>query len=96
MAKGLQNGLREAAFDEKYGDFNIEEEEQNPAGNKMSLFINKWLMILKPFKNCQKNSFSSGGARLTTSCNNFCFLLKKCLVITGHNDNFSHAHFECS
>ena len=30
MAKGLRDGLRAAAFDEKYGDFEIEiEEEQN-------------------------------------------------------------------
>ena len=34
--KVLQNDLREAAFDEKYGDFEEEEEiqQENPEGNK--------------------------------------------------------------
>ena len=37
VAKDLQNGLRAAAFDEKYGDFNIEqEEEQNQQENSKS------------------------------------------------------------
>ena len=36
VAKGLQNGLRAAAFDEKYGDFNIEQEEQNQQENPES------------------------------------------------------------
>jgi len=33
MAKGLQDGLRAAAYDEKYGDFEFEEEEQNQQEN---------------------------------------------------------------
>ena len=43
VAKGLQNGLRAAAFDEKYGDFNIEQEEQNqqenPESNRKFLYF---------------------------------------------------------
>ena len=44
MAKGLQNGLRAAAFDEKYGDFIIEEEEQNCQENPES---NRKFLIFK-------------------------------------------------
>ena len=37
MAKGLQDGLRAAAYDEKYGDFEFEEEEQNQQENPESM-----------------------------------------------------------
>ena len=56
MAKVLQNGLRAAAFDEKYEDLNIEEEEQNqqenPKSNRNFLIFSKsqfsstsWLVL---------------------------------------------------
>ena len=37
MAKGLQDGLHAAAYDEKYGDFEFEEEEQNQQENPESM-----------------------------------------------------------
>jgi len=54
VAKGLQNGLRAAAFDEKYGDFNIEQEEEqnqqeNPESNRTFLiFRQPMIEFLKP------------------------------------------------
>ena len=42
MVKGLKNGLRAAAFDEKYGDFNEEEEQnqqENPESNRKFLIF---------------------------------------------------------
>ena len=52
MAKDLQNELRAAAFDEKYGDFNEGDEQnqqENPESNRKFLifkqlnFYKKWL-----------------------------------------------------
>ena len=37
MSKGLRDGLRAAAYDEKYGDFEFEEEEQNQQENPESM-----------------------------------------------------------
>ena len=56
MAKGLQDALRAAAFDKKYGDFNIEDEknqQENPASNrKFLIFRQSMIEILQKLPLC--------------------------------------------